>query len=72
MFVYKRYAGEIRVLRWKGYSFTYTEVKKMKEINELYTEELKLLKRIQSYGKEQRQGKLERIDKVTLLLLYRI
>lgn len=44
----------------------------MKEINELYTEELKLLKRIQSYGKEQRQGKLERIDKVTLLLLYRI
>ena len=42
------------------------------EIKELYMEELKLLKRLQSYGKEQRQGKLERVEKVTLLLLYRI
>lgn len=42
------------------------------EIKELYAEEQKLLKRIQSYGKEQRQGKLERVEKVTLLLLYRI
>ena len=42
------------------------------EIKELYAEELKLLKRIQNYGKEQRQGKLERVEKVSLLLLYRI
>lgn len=42
------------------------------EIKEFYVEELKLLKRIQSYGKEQRQGKLERVEKVTMLLLYRI
>lgn len=42
------------------------------EIKELYLEELKLLKRIQNYGKEQRQGKLERVENVTLLLLYRI
>ena len=42
------------------------------EIKELYMEELALLKRIQSYGKDQRQGKLERVEKVTLLLLYRI
>jgi len=42
------------------------------EIKELYTEELKLLKRIQNYGIEQRQEKLERVEKVTLLLLYRI
>lgn len=45
---------------------------KMSEIKDLYLEELVLLKRIQSYGKEQRQGKLERVEKVTLLLLYRI
>ncbi len=45
---------------------------KMREIKELYLEELALLKRIQSYGKEQRQGKLERVERVTLLLLYRI
>lgn len=44
----------------------------MRELNELYTEEMKLLKRILSYGKKQRQGKLERVDKVTFLLLYRI
>ena len=42
------------------------------EIKELYMEELKLLKRIQSYGKEHPQGKLERVEKVTILLLYRI
>lgn len=33
------------------------------EIKELYAEELKLLKRIQNYEKEQRQGELERVDK---------
>lgn len=33
------------------------------EIKELYAEELKLLKRILNYGKEQRQGELERVDK---------
>lgn len=42
------------------------------EIKELYAEELKLLKRIRNYGKEQRQGELERVEKVSLLLLYRI
>lgn len=42
------------------------------EINELFTEELTLLKKIQKYGKEHSQGKLERIEKVKLLLLYRI
>ena len=42
------------------------------EIKELYAEELKLLKRIQNYEKEQRQGELERVEKVSLLLLYRI
>ena len=44
----------------------------MTEIKDLYAEELALLKRIQSYGKEQPQGELERVDKVVLLLLYRI
>lgn len=42
------------------------------EIKELYTEELSLLKLLQSYGKGQPQKNLERIEKVTLLLLYRI
>lgn len=42
------------------------------EIKELYAEELSLLNRIQRYGKEQPQENLERIEKVTLLLLYRI
>lgn len=42
------------------------------EIKELYAEELKLLKRIQNYGMEQRQGELDRVEKVSLLLLYRI
>lgn len=45
---------------------------KMREIKELYSEELALLKRIQNYGKEQRQGKSERVERVKLLLLYRI
>ena len=42
------------------------------EIKELYTEELALMERIQNYGKEQPRKKLERVKKVTLLLLYRI
>lgn len=45
---------------------------KMREIEELYSEELALLKRIQNYGKELRQGKSERVERVKLLLLYRI
>ena len=44
----------------------------MRELKELYAEELKLLKRIQEYGKEQPQWDLERIEKVSLFLLYRI
>lgn len=44
----------------------------MKEIKELFSEELTLLKRIQKYGKENPQGKLERVEKVKLLLLFRI
>ena len=44
----------------------------MKEIKELLFEELALLRRIQSYGKEQPQGELDRVEKVTFLLLYRI
>ncbi|MBR2030656.1 MAG: hypothetical protein IKA04_00340 [Alistipes sp.] len=42
------------------------------ERKELLTEELTLLKKIQKYGKEHSRGKLERIEKVKLLLLYRI
>ena len=42
------------------------------EIKELYAEELTLLKRIQKYGKEHPQGELERVERVKLLLLYRI
>ncbi len=42
------------------------------EIKQLFSEELTLLKKIQKYGKEQPQGKQERIEKVKLLLLYRI
>lgn len=45
---------------------------KMREIKELYLEELSLLKRIQSYGETQPQENLERVEKVTLLLLFRI
>ena len=44
----------------------------MTEINELLVEELTLLKKIQKYGKEHPQGELERVEKVKLLLLYRI
>ena len=42
------------------------------EINELFAEELTLLKKIQEYVKEHSQGELERVEKVKLLLLYRI
>ena len=42
------------------------------EINELFAKELTLLKKIQKYGEEHSQGKLERVEKVKLLLLYRI
>jgi len=42
------------------------------EIKELYAEELKLLRRIQKYGKEHPMEDLERIEKVTLLMVYRI
>ena len=42
------------------------------EIKEFYAEELTLLKRIQKYGKEHPQGDLERVERVKLLLLYRI
>ena len=44
----------------------------MTEIKDFYTEELTLLKKIQKYGKEHPQGELERVEKVKLLLLYRI
>ena len=44
----------------------------MTEIKQLFTEELTLLKKIQEYGKEHSQGKLERVEKVKFLLLYRI
>lgn len=44
----------------------------MTEIKELFTEELTLLKKIQKYGKGHSQGELERVEKVKLLLLYRI
>lgn len=42
------------------------------EINELYAEELALLKRISNYGKDFPKENQERVQKVTLLLLYRI
>lgn len=42
------------------------------EIKQLFAEALTLLKKIQKYGKEQPQGKQERVEKVKLLLLYRI
>ena len=42
------------------------------EIKELLAEELTLLKKIQKYGKEHSHGKPERVEKVKLLLLYRI
>lgn len=43
-----------------------------REIKELYLEELALLKRVQGYGETQPQENLERVEKVTLLLLFRI
>ena len=42
------------------------------EIKELLAEELTLLKKIQKYWKGHSQGELERVEKVKLLLLYRI
>ena len=42
------------------------------EVKELFVEELTLLKKIQEYVKEYSHGELERIEKVKLLLLYRI
>lgn len=42
------------------------------EINELFAEELTLLKKIQKYGREHSHSKLERVEKVELLILYRI
>ena len=42
------------------------------EIKELFIEEATLLKKIQDYGKKHSQGELERVEKVKLLLLYRI
>ena len=44
----------------------------MTEIKELFVEELTLLKKIQEYGEEHSPGELERVEKVKLLLLYRI
>ncbi|WP_120174867.1 hypothetical protein [Prevotella melaninogenica] len=44
----------------------------MTEIKQLFAEELTLLKKIQKYGKGHSQDELERIEKVKLLLLYRI
>lgn len=42
------------------------------EIKELFSEEVTLLKKIQKYGEEHSRGNLERVEKVKLLLLYRI
>ena len=42
------------------------------EIKQLFAEELTLLKNIQRYGKRHSQDELERVEKVKLLLLYRI
>ena len=44
----------------------------MTEIKELFAEELTLLKKIQKYGKDHSPGEQERIEKVKVLLLYRI
>ena len=44
----------------------------MTEIKELFVEELTLLKKIQKYGKGHSLGELELVEKVKLLLLYRI
>lgn len=42
------------------------------EIKELYGEELKLLKRLQKFGKEYPQDNMDRVEKVVILLLYRV
>ena len=42
------------------------------EIKELFSEEVTLLKKIQKYGEEHSRGNMERVEKVKLLLLYRI
>lgn len=42
------------------------------EVKELFVEELTLLKKIKKYGKDHSQGEQERIEKVKVLLLYRI
>ena len=42
------------------------------EIKELLEEELTLLKKIKKYGKDHSLGEQERIEKVKVLLLYRI
>lgn len=44
----------------------------MTEIKELLAEELTSLKKIQKYGKGHSLGELELVEKVKLLLLYRI
>lgn len=44
----------------------------MRETKELFVEELTLLKKIQKYGKEQPQGEQERVEKVRILLIFRI
>lgn len=44
----------------------------MTEIKELYAEELTLLKRIQKYRQEFTQGELDRVERVEMLLLYRV
>lgn len=44
----------------------------LKEIKELYVEELNLLKRISNYGEDFPKKSLERVQEVALLLLYRI
>lgn len=42
------------------------------EIEELYAVEVALLKRLQKFGKEYPQDNIERVEKVVILLLYRI
>ena len=44
----------------------------MTEIKQLFAEELTLLKKIKKYGKDLLLGEQERIEKVKVLLLYRI
>ena len=42
------------------------------EIKELYAEEMTLLKRIQKYGKEYPLVKMERVEKVKLIISARV